>query len=190
MKRGIKLSTKTSFHLTLSGIRDNTLTQRQRTCITVQEIIHQLLGFQHSFHQKKNLNKQYRRRRRRRKRNLYKKNTLAKLYVGTFQTIAQNFFLQINTISAFFSIFSSKCDSTSHKNFGARSWILDVMVSSSLMIINPCTLTQHNSESYATSNRKKLQEIYFGGPTKQKEILLNGLKLSTIGFEHQVLNHL
>lgn len=112
------------------------------------------------------------------------------MFTGTFQTIAQNFFLQINTISVFFSTFSSKCDSTSHKNFGARSWILDVMVSSSLMIINPCTLAQHNSESYATSNRKKLQEIYFGGPTKQKEFLLNGLKLSTIGFEHQVLNHL
>ena len=58
--------------------------------------------------------------------------------VEAAQTIAQNFFRHIKTESFFFSLFSSKCDSTSHRNFGARAWILAVIDSSSRMIIKPC----------------------------------------------------
>lgn len=59
-------------------------------------------------------------------------------YEDTLQTIAQNFFLQISTDSIFFSLFSRECNSTSHRNFGARSEILVIRDFSSRIIMNPC----------------------------------------------------
>lgn len=59
-------------------------------------------------------------------------------YKDTLQTIAQNFFLQISTDSIFFSLFFRECNSTSHRNFGARSRILVIRDFSSRIIMNPC----------------------------------------------------
>lgn len=56
-----------------------------------------------------------------------------------FQTIAQNFFLQISTDSFSLCLFRSWYEFTSQRNFGARSLILDMIRSSSLIIIKPCT---------------------------------------------------
>jgi hypothetical protein len=53
------------------------------------------------------------------------------------QMMAQNFFLQIKTCSGIFSSFSNVRVVTSHRNFGARSLILERIVLSSLIMIKP-----------------------------------------------------
>ena len=56
---------------------------------------------------------------------------------STPQMMAQNFFLQIKTCSGMFFSFSNVWVVTSHRNFGARSLILERVVFSSLIMIKP-----------------------------------------------------
>lgn len=57
---------------------------------------------------------------------------------GLFQMIAQNLFLQNRTVSIFLYLSSSWWVSTSQRNLGAKSPILEIIDSSSLIMTNPC----------------------------------------------------